>query len=127
MKEKSIQVRSNESARNFVNVQKEAFKKLSKAQLNSNYDEFGQIREDLGSCLDIKIKKQIEILLSWGGPASKIIYDLDTQQANYYFQDWWKPWTKAKLSIKNQKLLNEYMLSAHSSVIEEPEYYENKD
>ena len=67
------------------------------------------------------------ILLSWGGPASKIVYDIDTQNADYYFQDWWKPWTKAKLSIKNQKLLNDYMLSAYSSVIDEPEYYENKD
>ena len=127
MREKSIQVRSNASARNFIKNQVKIFKMLSEAEESNDWSEVDDLKHDQQDCLGITIKKQIEILLSWGGPASKIVYDIDTQNADYYFQDWWKPWTKAKLSIKNQKLLNDYMLSAYSSVIDEPEYYENKD
>ena len=127
MREKSIQVRSNASARNFIKNQVKIFKMLSEAEESNDWSKVDDLKHDQQDCLGITIKKQIEILLSWGGPASKIVYDIDTQNADYYFQDWWKPWTKAKLSIKNQKLLNDYMLSAYSSVIDEPEYYENKD
>ena len=121
MVEESIKVRSTKSGKRFVKNIKAEMKALSKAEDNEDWNAVDEIRESLGDCLDLKVKKQLEILLSTGGPASKIVYDIDDEVADYYFQDWWKPWTKATLTGKERQLLTEYVQTTYSGLIEECE------
>jgi len=125
MAEESIKVRSTKSGKRFVKNIKAEMKALSKAEEKEDWNAVDEIRESLGDCLDLKIKKQLEILVSWGGPSSKIIYDIDDEVADYYFQDWWKPWTKATLTGEERQLLTEYVQTTYSGLIEEHEerYY----
>jgi len=121
MAEESIKVRSTKSGKRFVKNIKAEMKALSKAEEKEDWNAVDEIRESLGDCLDLKVKKQLEILISWGGPSSKIIYDIDDEVADYYFQDWWKPWTKATLTGEERKLLTEYVQTTYSGLIEECE------
>ena len=54
-----------------------------------------------------------------GGPASKIVYDIETEEAEYYFQDWFQPWTKATLNYKEKEALKEYVQTTFSYYLEE--------
>jgi len=121
MAEESIKVRSTKSGKRFVKNIKAEMKALSKAEEKEDWNAVDEIRESLGDCLDLKVKKQLEILISWGGPSSKIIYDIDDEVADYYFQDWWKPWTKATLTGEERQLLTEYVQTTYSGLIEECE------
>ena len=121
MAEESIKVRSTKSGKRFVKNIKAEMKALSKAEEKEDWNAVDEIRESLGDCLDLKVKKQLEILISWGGPSSKIIYDIDDEVADYYFQDWWKPWTKATLTGAERQLLTEYVQTTYSGLIEECE------
>jgi hypothetical protein len=55
---------------------------------------------------------EYKILLGWGGPASQIIGDLsecgEPENARFQYQDWFKPWTDARLSDEDTKTLLEY-------------------
>ena len=121
MAEESIKVRSTKSGKRFVKNIKAEMKALSKAEEKEDWNAVDEIRESLGDCLDLKVKKQLEILVSWGGPSAKIVYDIDDEVADYYFQDWWKPWTKATLTGEERKLLTEYVQTTYSGLIEECE------
>lgn len=52
------------------------------------------------------------ILLGTGGPASRIIGELnqygEAESATFQYQDWYKPWTDAELSDTDEKTLLEY-------------------
>jgi len=117
----SFQRRSTKSGKNIVNNIKAEMKALNKAEEKEDWNAVDEIRESLGDCLDLKVSKKLDILISTGGPASKITYDVDTQEAEYWFQDWFKPWTKATLNYKEKELLSEYVQTAYSGLIEECE------
>lgn len=52
---------------------------------------------------------EYNILLSTGGPASRIVGDLSEhgppETAHFEFQDWFKPWTRARLSGEQEDIL----------------------
>lgn len=52
------------------------------------------------------------ILLGTGGPASRIRGELSqwkqAETAVFEYQDWFKPWTEARLSVEDQATLLEY-------------------
>ena len=51
------------------------------------------------------------ILLGTGGPAARIVGDLDRGQpssAHFEYQDWFKPWTQANLTGDEESALLEY-------------------
>lgn len=52
------------------------------------------------------------ILLGTGGPASRIIGDLDSygqpENARFEYQDWFKPWTPAQTSSEQDETMLEY-------------------
>ena len=52
------------------------------------------------------------ILLGTGGPASRIIGDLDeygqAENARFEYQDWGKPWTEARVTAEQEKTMLEY-------------------
>jgi len=121
MAEESIKVRSTKSGKRFVKNIKAEMKALSKAEEKEDWNAVDEIRESLGDCLDLKVKKQLEILLSYGGPSSKILYDIDSQEASYWFQDWFKAWSRATLTSKESEVLSEYVQKAYSGLIEECE------
>jgi len=121
MAEESIKVRSTKSGKRFVKNIKAEMKALSKAEEKEDWNAVDEIRESLGDCLDLKVSKKLDILISTGGPASKIIYDVDTQEAEYWFQDWFTKWTKATLTSKESEVLSEYVQTAYSGLIEECE------
>ena len=117
--QESFQRRTTKSGKRFVKNIKAEMKALDKAREKEDWNAVDEIRESLQDCLDLKVKKQLEILLSWGGPSSKIIYDIDNEEADYYFQDWFKPWTKATLTGKERELLTEYVQQTYGGLIEE--------
>ena len=119
--QESFQRRSTKSGKNFVKSIKSDMKALSKAEDNEDWNAVDEIRESLGYCLDLKVKKQLEILVSYGGPASKIIYDIESEEASYWFQDWFKAWCRATLTSKESEVLSEYVQTAYSGLIEECE------
>ena len=55
---------------------------------------------------------EYRILLSTGGPASRIVGELDERgqviNAKFEYQDWFKPWTVARLSDEDEATLLEY-------------------
>jgi len=55
--------------------------------------------------------EEYNILLGTGGPAARIIGELEGDQpasARFEYQDWFQPWTTAHLSEDDQKTLLEY-------------------
>jgi hypothetical protein len=63
--------------------------------------------------IDARSAVEYEILLSTGGPASRIIGDLDeysmVTSARFEFQDWFKPWTPARnLSVEQDAAILEF-------------------
>ena len=125
MKEESFKRRSTKNGKRFVKNIKAEMEDLSKAEEKEDWNAVDEIRESLQDCLSLKIRKNLDILISTGGPASKVVYDIDSEEAEYYFQDWFKPWTKATLTPEEQAILNEYVQTAYSGLIEEHEerYY----
>ena len=119
--QESFQRRSTKSGKNFVKNIKAEMKALSKAEEKEDWNAVDEIRESLGDCLDLKVKKQLEILVSYGGPSSKIVYDIDDEVADYWFQDWFQEWTKATLTAKEKEVLSEYVQTTYSGLIEECE------
>lgn len=55
---------------------------------------------------------EYNILLGTGGPAMRIIGDLNQynqpESAHYEYQDWFKPWTRARLSGAEEDILLKY-------------------
>ena len=109
--EKTIQERSNESATNWIDLTQKEINKLDSI-MGSN--EFRDDDEEALESLEQKItnnygieKKTFHIItLSGGGPASRVIYYGEDQDAKYQFQDWFEPWTTAELTGEQQHTLN---------------------
>jgi len=61
---------------------------------------------------DIPKPSEFEILLTTGGPAARIVGDLDDygqpDRARFEYQDWFKPWTEVILDSADRAVLNEY-------------------
>ena len=56
--------------------------------------------------------EEYEILLGTGGPATRIVGELDEYSqpltAQFEFQDWFKPWTRAQISDEQRDVLLEF-------------------
>ena len=109
--EETIQQRSNKNASNWIDLTQKEIKKLDSI-MGSN--EFRDDDEEALESLEQKItnnygieKKTFHIItLSGGGPASRVIYYGEDQDAKYQFQDWFEPWTTAELTEEQQHTLN---------------------
>ena len=106
-----IQEESNKSATNWIDLTQKEMKKLDSI-MGSN--EFRNDDEETLESLEQKItnnygieKKTFHIItLSGGGPASRVIYYGEDQDAEYQFQNWFEPWTTAELTEEQQHTLN---------------------
>ena len=106
-----IQEESNKSATNWIDLTQKEINKLDSI-MGSN--EFRNDDEETLESLEQKItnnygieKKTFHIItLSGGGPASRVIYYGEDQDAKYQFQDWFEPWTTAELTEEQQHTLN---------------------
>jgi len=84
----------------------EALEKAQKADEDTD-----EIRERLEDCLDIEIVKTVEILITTGGPACKIVID-QNRRPSIWYQDWYKPWKQAQLNESKRDILEEYVETA---------------
>ncbi len=92
---------------------KELLETLAKAQNNGNEEEENTALEAiLNDPLSVEIQRQYIILLCTGGPAVRIIGELDEYDqpatARLQFQDWFTPWTDLDQSESESDLLVEY-------------------
>ena len=89
-----------------------------------------EIEEDLHRCLDVRVIQTVEILLTTGGPGARIILeDVERNRtgAKYQFQDWWKPWTTAKLTAAEQDTLDDLVERIAGPVMDHLEYEYNRN
>ena len=101
----------------------EDFKKDQLFEKINDYDAQDQLRESiLNSALSVEFRsgwysslddelvpEEFKILLSWGGPALRIIGELDNYgpvNPKLQFQDWGTPWTDFKITEDQQNALN---------------------
>lgn len=77
-----------------------------------------EIRERLEDCLDIEVVKTVEILISAGGPACKIVID-QNRRPSIWYQDWYKPWKQAQINSAKQDVLEEYVETAFGWYLDE--------
>lgn len=69
-----------------------------------------EITEELTRCLDVRVIKSVEVLITTGGPGVRLMmHDVGRGRSDvdYQYQDWWKPWTTAKLRHLEQQALND--------------------
>ena len=86
-------------------------------------EEIEQIKESINnSALSVEFRsgwstnpeeleiEEFKILLTWGGPALRVIGDLDqykqAENIKLQFQDWGTPWTDYELTEKEEESLN---------------------
>ena len=101
----------------------EDFKKDQLFEKINDYDAQDQLRESiLNSALSVEFRsgwysslddelvpEEFRILLTWGGPALRIIGELDNYgpvNPKLQFQDWGTPWTDFKITEDQQNALN---------------------
>ena len=99
------------------------FKKDQQLQESNDYNQQHELRESvLNSALSVEfrsgwyslgenelIAKEFRILLSWGGPALRIIGELDDYgpvNPKLQYQDWGTPWTDIEITEDQQDALN---------------------
>jgi len=99
------------------------FKKDQLFEKINDYDAQDQLRESvLNSALSVEFRsgwysslddelvpEEFKILLSWGGPALRIIGELDNYgpvNPKLQFQDWGTPWTDFEITEDQQDALN---------------------
>lgn len=99
------------------------FKKDQQLQDSNDYNQQDELRESiLNSALSVEFRsgwstnpeqleiEEFKILLSWGGPALRVIGDLDQykqpENIKMQFQDWGTPWTDFEITESQQKALN---------------------
>ena len=109
--ELTIQERSNKSATNWIDLTQEEMKKLdsifgSNEFRNDDEETLESLEQSLTNNYGIESKTFHIITLSGGGPASRVLYYGEFQNAEYQFQDWYKPWTTAELTEEQQHTLN---------------------
>ena len=91
---------------------------LEKAQEAEDDDQTDEIRERLMDCLDIEVVKTVEILISTGGPACKIVID-QNRRPSIWYQDWYKPWKQAQINSAKRDVLEEYVETAFGWYLDE--------
>ena len=101
----------------------EDFKKDQQLQESNDYNQQDELRESvLNSALSVEFRsgwysslddelvpEEFKILLTWGGPALRIIGELDNYgpvNPKLQFQDWGTPWTDLEITEDQQKALN---------------------
>ena len=101
----------------------EDFKKDQQLQESNDYNQQDELRESiLNSALSVEfrsgwyslgenelIAKEFKILISWGGPALRIIGELDDYgpvNPKLQYQDWGTLWTDFKITEDQQDALN---------------------
>ena len=102
---------------------KEDYRNYKEAESNDDYEAQDEIRESvLNSALSVEfrsgwysslddelIPEEFKILLSWGGPALRIIGELDNYgpvNPKLQYQDWGTFWTDLEITEDQQKALN---------------------
>tara|TARA_R110002012_G_scaffold317685_1_gene534583 strand:+ start:1584 stop:1949 length:366 start_codon:yes stop_codon:yes gene_type:complete len=111
MGEKTIQERANEFANNFLEETKKELAKVD-SELNKdnpNYEIVDEVEESLRNNYGVELKQQIVITLGGGGPASRIVWNPKEQLGEIQFQDWFEPWTSAKLNSEQEKILIQFL------------------
>ena len=118
--------KTNHALNNAIGHIKSMVKDFKKDQLFEkikDYDAQDQLRESiLNNALSVEfrsgwyslgenelIAKEFRILLSWGGPALRVIGELDNYgpvNPKLQFQDWGTPWTDFKITEDQQDALN---------------------
>ena len=87
-----------------------------------------EIHEELTRCLNVRVIKSIEVLLTTGGPGVRLMmHDVNGRgrsDVDYQFQDWFKPWTSAKLRHLEQNALNDAFEHIAGHLVDE---IENED
>lgn len=91
---------------------------LEKAQEAEDDDQTDEIRERLMDCLDIEVVKTVEILVSTGGPACKIVID-QNRRPSIWYQDWYKPWKQAQINSAKRDVLEKYVETAFGWYLDE--------
>ena len=101
----------------------EDFKKDQQLQESNDYNQQDELRESiLNSALSVEFRsgwysslddelvpEEFKILLTWGGPALRIIGELDNYgpvNPKLQFQDWGTPWTDLEITEDQQDALN---------------------
>ena len=106
-----IQERSNESASNWIDLTQKQIKKLDSIMGSNEFrdddeETLESLEQSLTNNYGIESKTFHIITLSGGGPASRVLYYGEDQDAQYQFQDWYEPWTTAELTEEQQHTLN---------------------
>lgn len=109
--EKTIQQRSNESATNWIDLTQKEMKQLDSIMGSNEFrdddeETLESLEQSLTNNYGIESKTFHIITLSGGGPASRVLYYGEDQDAQYQFQDWYEPWTTAELTEEQQHTLN---------------------
>lgn len=91
---------------------------LEKAEEAEDDDQTIEIRERLMDCLDVGVVKTVEILISTGGPACKIVID-QNRRPSIWYQDWFKPWKQAQINSAKRDVLEEYVETAFGWYLDE--------
>ncbi len=115
MTKKDIQKEANEQGSSFIKFAEEVLKRTT----SKNEKIAEQAREELSNdALEVATGKEFDgtktymILLSTGGPATRIIGELDEHgqptTATFQFQDWFLPWTEARLNEEEEQTLIQY-------------------
>ena len=103
----------------------EDFKKDQQLQESNDYNQQDELRESvLNSVLSVEFRsgwysspesiadlspEEFKILLTWGGPALRVIGELDEYgpvNSKLQYQDWGTPWTDFKITKDQQDALN---------------------
>ena len=111
-----------ENAKGHMQSMVEDFKKDKHFFDIKDFDSQDELRENvLNSALSIQFRsgwethyenfkaKEFEILLSWGGPALRVIgeiTDYGSKNPKIQFQDWGTPWTDFEITEDQQDALN---------------------
>jgi hypothetical protein len=97
-----------ESLNPTTNEQEERIEEIRESVINSALSV--EFRSGWYSSLDEETKpEEFKILLTWGGPALRIIGKLDDYgpiEPKLQFQDWGTPWTDFQITKDQQKALN---------------------
>ena len=91
---------------------------LENARNEPDGQKIEEIYERLNDCLDIEVVKTVEILISTGGPACKIVVD-GNRRPSIWYQDWYKPWKQAQLNSAKRDVLEEYVETAFGWYLDE--------
>jgi hypothetical protein len=125
--EKDFQTQANEAGQRAAEWMREQLDRLHDAQEGDDPgNDFGASNEIAETPLSVEVRSgwytagasdadrtpaEYCILLSTGGPATRIVGDLEDGQpttARFEYQDWFKPWTEARLDEAQRATVLEY-------------------